>query len=1107
MNKPLIVYKASAGSGKTFTLASEYIKLLVRNPQAYRQILAVTFTNKATEEMKMRILSQLYGIWRGLPSSKNYADKVSAELDVSPAFVQKQAGLALTNLLHNYSYFRVETIDSFFQSVLRNLARELDLTANLRIGLNDGEVEEMAVDQLIESLSVTDQMLQWLMKYIMENISDDRSWNVIGQIKKFGKTIFRDYYKQWSRQLYDVIGQKDFLEDYAANMRSMRESALKRMKEIGDAFFEELTGAGFTVEDLSYGKSGVGGLFLKLQNGIFDESVLSKRATDCVGVPEKWYKKTHERREELHALADGVLDRLLRQAIDEQPVQWKRFKSADLVLHHLHQLRLLDSIEKKVRELNDGANRFLLSDTQQLLHDLMDGSDSPFVFEKIGTQLEHIMIDEFQDTSTVQWQNFKVLLEETMSHEHTENLIVGDVKQSIYRWRSGDWRLLSGITSQFPQPSQQLDIRTLDTNYRSYHNVVRFNNAFFLAAAMIEEATAYDDVKQELSPKQPEAGYVNVTLLPAEDYEQQTLDLLVSEVRQLIDCRVSPDKIAILVRTNSLIPLIANYFMEHLPEVRIVSDEAFRLDASPAVQTIIQAMRVLTRPEDLIAKAYLVKMHTGRLLHEVVLDEQLPEAFAAHTDELLRLPIYELAERLFRIFSLQRMEGQAAYLCAFYDQLATFANEQSTDIPMFLDEWAESIGAKTIQSPEIEGIRLISIHKSKGLEFPHVLIPFCDWKMEHNDILWCHPSEKPFSDLPIVPIDFSKKGMMGTVFEKDYEEEHQQNVIDNLNLLYVAFTRAGAGLYIIGKRGSKSSRSTLIEMTLPETVRTLNETKDDRALGDGRVVASLMGEEDEASPLIFEYGERLDASLSSDSSSTSSTSLTSSTSPTSSTGPSGPSPEKEENVFLSESKPLHPTIEVFEQRVHFRQSNRSRDFATPDDDEEQQQQNRYIQMGSILHEVFSTIRTTADIDSALRRMELEGVIYDEELTRSHIASMIRKRLENPRVADWFSPRWTLFNECTILSVEPVAPNVAEGEPASSVKSAAKTRVVERRPDRVMTDGEHTVVVDFKFGRPNNDYHDQVRKYMQLLSRMGHRQVEGYLWYVYSNKIEPVKPEN
>ena len=1055
-HKPLVVYKASAGSGKTFTLATEYIKLVVRNPQSYRQILAVTFTNKATEEMKMRILSQLYGISRRLPSSEGYARAVCEALDASPEFVARQAGMALTNLLHHYSYFRIETIDSFFQSVLRNLARELDLTANLRIGLNDAQVEEMAVDQLIENLSTHDQLLQWLLKYIMENIEDDQSWNVIGKIKKFGLTIFNDDYKQCRDDLKKTIARKGFFDEYAGKLRAIRSKSKERMAAIADSFFDELEGAGFSIDDLSYGKSGVAGLFLKLKGGTFDESVLGKRVTDCVGVPEKWYKKTHPRSQELHQLADGVLGSILRTAIEEQPRQWKLFKSADLTLRHLNQLRLLDSIEKKVRELNEESGRFLLSDTQQLLHELIEGSDSPFIFEKIGTQLEHIMIDEFQDTSTVQWKNFKILLQETMSHEDTENLIVGDVKQSIYRWRSGDWRLLGGISQQFPHASQQLDIRTLGTNYRSSRHVVLFNNAFFTYAAQAEGAEAYDDVTQNVPSGKPDTGFVSIILLPDQDYQAQTLDTVVSQAGQLMSRGVPATDIAILVRANSQIPLIANYFMEQLPDVRIVSDEAFRLDASAAVQIIIHALQLLTHPDDNIAKAFLAKAYTGKALHGVQLDELLPEAFIAHTDELLRLPLYELTERLSGIFRLNEMEGQTAYLCMFYDQVATYVNEQSTDIAMFLSEWAESICSKTIQSPEIEGIRLISIHKSKGLEFPHVIIPFCDWKLEHSDILWCQPAEAPFSELPIIPIDYSRKGMTGTIYEKDYDEEHQQNTIDNLNLLYVAFTRASEGLYIIGQRGAKSTRSALIEQALPEIVTQLEG-------------ATVSGEETADEPLTFEFGTMRPMS------------------PIRPMGQMGSmSPGTPQNVFLQKSVPVRPAIEVFEKKIAFRQSNRSRDFATPGEDDERRQQNRYIQMGSILHELFSTIHTTADIDKALCRMEQEGVIYDQSLTRESVEKMIRKRLADTRVARWFTDEWTLFNECSIICTDP--------------DSGA---VYERRPDRVMTNGRETVVVDFKFGHQCDEYHHQVREYMQLLRQMGYAQVKGYLWFVYSNQIVEV----
>ena len=1072
MVKPLTVYKASAGSGKTFTLATEYIKLVVENPQSYRNILAVTFTNKATEEMKMRILSQLYGIWKQLPDSEKYLQVICEKTGLDEAFVSERAGMALSNLLHNYNYFRVETIDTFFQSVLRNLARELDLTANLRIGLNDYQVEELAVDQLIEDLKTTDVLLQWLLKYIMETISDDKSWNVIEKIKSFGKNIFKDEYKNVSSLLQQKLEEPGFFEHYTACLKEIRKAAEERMKDLARQFFDTLKSEGFTINDFSYGKSGVCSLFLKLQDGIFDESIVGKRVTDSLGYPEKWCKKTHPRKEQIYILADTSLGSILRTAMEERPRQWRLYQSADITLRHLSQLRLLDSIEKKVRELNEGANRFLLSDTQQLLHALIDGSDTPFIFEKIGTQLQHIMIDEFQDTSTVQWQNFNVLLSEAMSQEGSETLFVGDVKQSIYRWRSGDWRLLNDIQTQFPSPEAQLDIRTLGTNYRSQRNIIEFNNIFFRTAAQLEymavqdnpEATAlqraYDDVEQTVPDELENNGLINIQLLPADDYQEKTLAGIVDIVCKLRDKGVKPSEMAILVRTNIHIPLIADHFTKHLPDIRIVSDEAFRLDASVAVNLLVEALHLITHPQDTLAKANIVKLYQYYVLETKVadnelllsnrpLDELLPEAYIQHFEELKSLSLYELTERLYMIFELHRLEGQSAYLCAFFDQLLNFTSENATGIDAFVSEWEEDLCSKTIQSDEINGIRLLSIHKSKGLEFAHVIIPFCDWQLEktQGNILWCRPDEVPFDDLPIVPVDSAPKQLMGTIYEDDYQREHLQNTVDNLNLLYVAFTRASQSLFVIGKRNAPKSRSMLIEQVLPLIVQEKAE-------------ATLSGIDNENDTIGFTYGTLI---------------------------PKEAKAHKDSpNPFLQKIMPVGIDIQTFDNPLSFRQSNRSKDFiASQDEEADEQQQRQYIQTGSILHQIFSTIRTAADIDGALKRLQLEGVLYDEQVTAEKVAAMLRKRLQNARVADWFSDRWTLFNECTILTVE-------DGN------------IVERRPDRVMTNGKEWVVIDFKFGSPKDEYHDQVREYMALLADMGHTNIKGYLWFVYSNRIEEVR---
>ncbi|MGN1264128.1 MAG: UvrD-helicase domain-containing protein [Prevotella sp.] len=1089
MNKALTVYKASAGSGKTFTLAAEYIKLLIRNPLNYRNILAVTFTNKATEEMKMRILSRLYGIWKMLDDSESYIGLICNDLAMTPEAVSQRAGTALSLLIHNYGYFRIETIDAFFQTVLRNLARELDLTPNLRIELNDGQVEEYAVDRLIEELDLNNDLLRLIMEYINKNIDDDKSWNVITQIKAFGKNIFKDIYKENGKEMKACLTEPGYMKNYTKRVGQERDGALQTMVSFADRFLETLADNGLTTDDLAYKNSGVAGFFLKLRNGVFDESIVGNRVADCLENPEKWAPKDSARRDAITALASDTLIPLLAKAIDERPKQWKRYTSAMLTLKHIYKVILLGSIEKKVRELNEDANRFLLSDTQQLLHSLIDGSDTPFIFEKIGTRIEHVMIDEFQDTSSVQWRNFKVLLSECMSREDASNLIVGDVKQSIYRWRSGDWRLLNDIKKQFDNADRTVDVKSLQVNYRSSQRVIMFNNAFFSEAVKHECRTldmcsedsveqlrnAYADVEQRLPDNKTtvaddgaaDKGYVSVKLLTKEEYPEATLEELTDTVRRLLESGEKQSDIAILVRLNSNIPVIAEHFTLQMPDVSVISDEAFRLDASTAVTTIIQAMRLLTHPDDLLTRANLSKSYRFTIDNEHNDGDTereydcLPEEYVKRSGELAAMPLYELTEELFRIFRLEKLDNQSAYLFAFYDQLNKFALDNVADIDSFLEEWERNICSKTIQSNETEGIRLISIHKSKGLEFDNVIIPFCDWDMEQRrgNVLWCSPREKPFDGLPLVPVDYNKRGLTGTIFENDYKEEVLQNCVDNLNLLYVAFTRAAKRLFVIGRRNAPGSRSAAIENCLPEMADVL----------EGCV---LSGTEDEDGTMALEWGVLPNGGESSRNNDAEGNKTFSA------------------NVFTQPSEPIMASIGTYgNKHTLFVQSNNSRRFiedeSKTDDDggPDSTKGDEYIRRGQLMHYLLSQMERADDLEKALRDMANEGLADTAML--QEMASLIRKRVSSGLPAQWFSGKWRLYNECDILYAD------ADGN------------VVKRRPDRVMTDGKRMTVVDFKFGNPKDSYREQVKEYIRLLKDMGNENVDGFIWYVYSNKTDKV----
>ena len=775
----LLVYKASAGSGKTFTLAVEYIKLLITNPAAYRNILAVTFTNKATTEMKERILGQLFGIAIGDPSSEAYLKVVCDGLGMTPDKVRSQAHKALSLLIHDYSRFRVETIDSFFQSVMRNLARELELGANMNIALNNEEVLSDAVDAMIEQLDRRSPVLVWLLEFIRERIASDKRWNVSGEIKSFGRNIFDETYIERGERLREKLADPQTIPLYKKRLESMQAEAKDVMTGFAEQFFNVVTEAGLQPEDLIRGKNGIMSYFKKLRDGVWDNGIRNSTVEKCLQSPDNWASKTSPYRAQIVSLASTDLLPLLQQAEELRPQQNFTLNSCALSLRYLNQMRLLTHIDEEVRTQNRKENRFLLSDTNALLRRLMQEGDSSFIFEKIGTSLHHVMIDEFQDTSRMQWNNFKMLLLEGLS-QGSSSLIVGDVKQSIYRWRGGDWSILNNLRGKMAGIYPIHDMK-LTTNRRSESRIIRFNNEVFTAGSAwlnslyrddygddcTELLQAYSDVCQD-SPKKEEKGYVHIEFLKGNeemDYAEQTLESLASQVENLVAEGVRLQDITILVRKNKNIPLIADYFSAHLP-YRIVSDEAFRLDASSCVCALIDCLRWLTDKSDTIALARLAGMYQKEILQSgldwntILLhgaEHFVPQEFIDRQDELRLMPLYELLDLLFGLFGLSSLNAQNAYLFAFFDAVLEYLQENSSDPTAFLAYWDEKLSAKTIPSGELDGIRIYSIHKSKGLEFHTVLIPFCDWSLEnetHTQMIWCSPHDAPYDELDIVPVNY-----------------------------------------------------------------------------------------------------------------------------------------------------------------------------------------------------------------------------------------------------------------------------------------------------------------------------------------------------------------
>ena len=1112
MEEHLTVYRASAGSGKTFTLAVEYISLLVKDPENYQHILAVTFTNKATQEMKMRILSQLYGIANSLQSSQQYFNKVKEKTNMPDAVIRNNARAALTLLIHRYNNFRILTIDAFFQQVLRNLAHELGQTANLRVDLNNEEITEKAVDQMIESLEKGQPVLQWISTYINNSIEDDNGWNIIGKIKTFGTNIFKDFYKAHEANLKEQLSNSDDFKVYETTLRKRRNDIRKTFNSKAKSILNEIKNANLDIP--SNYRSGLykyltDSAIAPLTNKPLKAGVLKANES-----PQNWTssKCAKADKQQIQTLAAEVLSVQLSELIAYNNDNWNEFQSIQLTLSHLSELRLLHAIADAVDNLTKDTNRFMLSNTQALLKELIADSDTPFIFERIGARLKHVMIDEFQDTSTIQWQNFQVLLANCMAQELSQNLIVGDIKQSVYRWRQGDWGILNNIEKSFAH--QKIRLETLDYNYRSEKRIIDFNNAFWeqcvantakeVAQDDAEKAEivqkAYEDVAQK-THKTTENGFVKISLYPSKVMKDAVLEELIETIKELFNNGYggkNQSKIAILVRSKSNIQDIVNALLQSFGnEINIVSDEAFRLDASLSVNIIVSAMHLLTHPDDVLTRGKLVKLYNQEVLKKPLTDtdllvsinesnnidtknidkkerrklateqqmaklnSQLPPEYVANRELLLGLPIVDLVDKLFMLFGLDQLEGQSSYICTLYDTLNDFLKDHTADIDDFINEWENSLSSKTIQSDEIEGIRIMTIHKSKGLEFDNVIIPFCNWEMEKKGTLWCETKNKPapYNKLPLLPIDFSRDKLIGTVFEDDYKEEHFQNIVDNLNLLYVAFTRASKNLFVFGLRQGKTTLDNIAKGTPPGN-RSYAIELALRQVSEQLQGSSLSFPDDIGSEIHFEYGTLVPETH-----------------------------EKEhavaDNPFLIKPDKHIVSIATYPQAATFKQSNKSIEFVKGED-VDPSDRTRYIKIGNVLHQLFSTIYTTADIPTRLNELEQQGIIYNDEITSAQLRTRIEDAITNPQVQEWFSKRWQLYNECTILEY-----------------NKDTNEVEEHRPDRVMTDGKEFVVVDFKFGKEREEYKKQVQQYMEILIRMGHKKVSGYLWYVVKNNVVEV----
>ncbi len=1082
MKKFLEVFRASAGSGKTFTLAVKYITLLVENPDAYRHIVAVTFTNKATGEMKERILSQLYGIAYDLPSSSDYMDKMlEAFPGNSREDISHRATIALNHILHDYGHFRIQTIDSFFQSVLRSLARELELNGDVEFTLDGDELLDEAVDLFLRRLNEKSEGIKQVIEFVENNLNNNKKWDVTYTIKNFARNLLKEEYQERGKELREAIDKNggEALKRFNTEVSKIKEECVKiidkELKEIGNSFF--VIANGCNMNDFLGKSKGLWSYFEKLR----DFTTITEQA-----FPEISKNANKALNNDITKLAPGKpqlcneIAVLLNRVKELFQNEMFKLNSCNMSLEMYHQLGLLNSIAKTIKEENERENRFLLAETTYCLSQMIL-DNTTFIFEKTGTEITHIFIDEFQDTSKLQWNCFKFMLDETIANGQY-NLIVGDVKQSIYRWRNSDWNIMNNIGSYQPNATSIASQEVTDeegkvyssTNFRSCRRIVNFNNHLYRAATKCIEdnfkesmgkdisklITAYKDVEQAVPKKREDEGYTEVRIIKKKNKEDKISDICLQQLMDSLDelmnkYNIPPKEIAILVRFNTSITDIVEEFKKRFPGMKIVSNEAYKLSTSIAVQLIIAAMRHIAIPEDDINLLNLVTLYnkfinkrecaTGELIEKENHIKFLPEEYIDEIPSMKGLPIYELIERIVSTLRITEIKGEEAYIFSFLDHASQCINNKASDIGGFLKLWEESLCNETITATGKDCVTVMTIHSSKGLEFGTVIIPFCNWEVtgHANNTLWCEtPDIEPYNILNLLPVN-SKKAMLNSIYEKDYTKDYLYQIVDNLNILYVATTRAKNNLLIFTDSVNKKEEPKSMPMLF-------NHIIDELAKIEGSTYDKNLG--------IFVYGDKPKAVVKKEK-------------------------EKNDNPFIIEDEDC--TVQdfvYFDNRLTFKQSRELARFLATDEREKRGYD--AVARGELMHAVLAKIGKAEELDKQLNKMLIEGLISTPQ-EMANIQAILRKALADPLAQEWFGGKYRLFNECSIL------------------KKEFKPDKNSFRPDRVMINDGEVIVVDYKFARPKEEHKEQVRDYMSLLKMIGYSSIKGYVWYVDKNKIEKV----
>lgn len=1038
-NHPFTIYSASAGSGKTYTLVKAYLKILFSsgNLFLFKNILAITFTNKAVAEMKDRIIGTLKMFSDGavLKTPNTMFDDICKELEIEPKKLHEKSKTLLHTVVHNYAAFDISTIDGFTHKLIRTFAHDLKLPINFEVELDQDAFLNEAVDSLIAKAGTNSALTKTLVDFAIEKADDDKSWDVSCDFNKVAKLLVNENDMPFVETLNDKT-----LHDFNTLKTKLKKEITvveNQVVEVADGVLALIEEAGLKQNDFLRGS--LPKHFKNLNEKKFNIKFDSKWQADLLENNPLYLKKVSDD-------VASIIDQIQPQLIDaftktKQAVFHLKFLRA--FYKNITPLSVLNAINNELEALKIEQNKMLISEFNTIISKEIKNQPTPFIYERIGEKFKHYFIDEFQDTSQMQWENLIPLLDNALAAENGSTMLVGDAKQAIYRWRGGKAEQFMDLFNEKTHPFQiKQSVETLEENYRSFKQIVHFNNGFFkfLAHQVFtskDYSALYENARQNITKN--DEGYVSLSFLEIEKdddrdelFSQRTLNTINTCLENGFDLA----DICVLTRKKKEGVAVANYLSQH--NIPIVSSETLLLQNAPEVNFINNMLRLLVQPKNneikievlnYLALLFNVENKHGFFTKHIHL--KLPELFKSFedfnvyisSDTLLRLSLYDLAETIMRSFNLAKTSN--AYVQFYLDVVLDFLQKKGSDIPGFLNYFEEKKDSLSIVSPEGQNaVKIMTIHKSKGLEFPVVIFPFADLDIyrELEPKEWFGINKEKYNGFSYTLLNFNKDfEYYGDEGLRIFNKHKAEQELDNINLLYVTLTRAVEQLHVISSKSVSAkgevntNRYSGLFIQYLKHINTWTDSK-----------------------LVYTFGIPIAIG-------------------TKKITPEEPV-KKEVDIqqqFISTAKETHQIKVVTKSGLLWDTT-----------------QQKAIEKGNLIHNIMSKINTKHDVDTAIADFVHAASINNEQ---AHILKRTVNELVNhPTLKNYYTLDYNIYNERDILTKEGLI----------------------LRPDRVVVNTKkEAVIIDYKTGFEDKKHQQQLQLYQDVLEDMNLKVIKKILVYI------------